>query len=286
MTEDWRKYEDEVYEECCRIYGEENVERDVTRVGIYSHASRQLDVLVHTNEGDVVYDAKYYSHRVSIKTIESMIGMYADLGVSKFVVVTNVGYSKAALRRAHMGTEKVEADVMNMGELSRFQCYGALPYVGRNGVVLSPPFGWVIDGQISIHPGMPAVLYARGLSYDDVYTEKEFAYVEFWDREDEINTVQQLMEHHQAECVEGDESGEWKILEESPFFIARYKHPATTVVEYFGYKDFDNFIFYVVMLCEEEMWGRNRQKLVYLLEHALPFNVRCQDQMSGEEKEA
>lgn len=277
MTEDWKKYENEVYEECCRIYGEENVERNVTRVGIYSHASRQLDVLVHTSEGDVVYDAKCYSQRVSIKTVEAMIGMYTDLGVSKFVVVTNIGYSKAALRRAHMGTEKVEADVMNIGELSRFQGYGALPYAGRNGVVLSSPFGWVIDGQISVHHGMPAVLYARGLSYDDVYTEKEFAYVEFWDKEDEINTVQQLMAHHREECIEGDENGEWKILEESPFHIARYTHSATTVVEYFGYKEFDNFIFYVVLLCEEEKWGRNRQKMVYLLERALPLNVRHLD---------
>lgn len=277
MTESWKKYEDEVYEECCRIYGEENVERNVTRVGRYSHVSRQIDVLVHTNEGEIVYDAKCYSQRVSIKTIESMIGMYVDLGVSKFVVVTNFGYSMAALRRAHMGTENVEADVMNMGELSRFQCYCALPYAGRNGVLLSPPFGWVIDAQISVHPGMPAVLYARGLSCDDVYTKKEFAYVEFWDKEDEINTVQQLMEHHREECIEGDENGEWKILEESPFHIARYAHSATTVVEYLGYKEFDNFIFYVVLLCEEEKWGRNRQKMVYLLERALPLNVRHLD---------
>lgn len=97
MTEDWKKYENEVYEECCRIYGEENVERDVTREGLYSHAARQLDVLVHTDEGDIVYDAMYYSRHVFIKTVESMIGMYEDLRVSMFVIVTNVGYSKAAL---------------------------------------------------------------------------------------------------------------------------------------------------------------------------------------------
>lgn len=280
MTGNWKKYEDEVYEECCRIYGSEYVERNVSRVGVYTRADRQIDVLVHTDEGDIAFDAKYYSKHVDVKTIESMIGMYGDLGVSKFVVVTNKGYSKNALRRAHMGTENVEADVMNMGELSRFQDYGALSFAGRNGVVLSSPFGWVIDGQISVHPGMPAVLYARGLSNDDVYTKKEFAYVGFWDKEDEINTVQQLMEHHREECLEGDENGDWSIIENTPFYIARYTHSAATVVEYFGYKEFDNFIFYVVLLCEEERWSRNRQKLVYLLEHAKPFNVVHHDQMS------
>lgn len=277
MTEDWKKYENEVYEECCRIYGEENVERDVTREGLYSHAARQLDVLVHTEEGDIVYDAKYYSRHVSIKTVESMIGMYADLGVSKFVVVTNIGYSKAALRRAHMGTEKVEADVLSLGELKQMQAYGALLYAGRNAITLSPPFGWIVDGQRSVHPEMVAVLYRRGLDFKEaMMRELEFAYLGLWDTGDEIHTVEELSKFHRDASLEADPKGKWEILEEEPCLMTRFKH-SKAVDEYIGYREFENFILYVILFCDEEKWHRNRQKLIYVLEHAIPMSVVRRD---------
>ena len=101
------------------------------------------------------------------KSTPTFIAMYGDLGVEKFVVVTNNGYSNAALRRAHLGDENVEADVLSMVELHHMQGYGAMLYAGRNGVLLSPPFGWVVDNQISVHPGMLAVLYRRGVSFEE-----------------------------------------------------------------------------------------------------------------------
>ncbi len=167
MNRKWQNYEEEVYEECCRIYGDENVDRNVSKVGVSSQVPRQIDVLVHSEEGDIAYDAKYYSKRVDVKTIEAMIGMYGDLGVEKFVVVTNKGYSKAALRRAHLGKDNVEADVLSIGELKRMQGYWAMPYAGRNCIMLVPPFGWIIDGQKSAHPGMSTVLYRRGVDQSD-----------------------------------------------------------------------------------------------------------------------
>lgn len=273
MTSEWNKYEEEVYKECCRIYGEENVERNVSNVGLLSQVPRQIDVLVHSEEGDIAFDAKYYSRHVDVKAIEAMIGMYGDLGVSKFVVVTNKGYSKAALRRAHLGNENVEADVLSFGELQRMQGYGAVPYAGRNGVFLSPPFGWIIDGQRSAHPEMLAVLYQRGLSFGEAMRkEREFAYLVLWDKDDEINTIQGLAEFHRDASMEVDTEGEWEILEEEPYTITRFKH-SKAVNEYIGYRAFENFILVVVLFCEEEKWSRDKTKLQYILRHAMPMQV-------------
>lgn len=275
MSSEWQKYENEVYEECCRIYGEEKVEKNVTRAGVSSRVARQIDVLVHTDEGDMAFDAKYYSKHVDVKTVESTIGMYGDLGVEKFVIITNKGYSKAALRRAHLGKDNVEADVLSLGELKRMQGYWAMPYAGRNCIMLVPPFGWIIDGKKSAHPGMSTVLYRRGVDFEEtILKDKEFAYVKFWDKDDEIHTIPDLMEHHRQECVEADEGGEWEILEEMPYAIAKFKHTKAVVDEYFGYREFENFILFVVLLCGEEKWGRNRNKLRYMLEHAIPGHVR------------
>lgn len=275
LTKEWQKYENEVYEECCRIYGDEKVERNVTKVGVASKVPRQIDVLVHTEEGDIAYDAKYYSKQVNVKTIEAMIGMYGDLGVSRFVVVTNKGYSKAALRRAHLGGENVVADVLSLGELKQAQGYWAMPYAGRNGVVLFSPFGWVVDGQKSAHPEMSTVLYRSGIDFEEgLLKEREFAYIQFWDKDDEIHTIPDLMEHHRIECLEADVEGKWEVLDETPCMIAKFKHTKAVVDEYFGYREFDDFILFAVLLCEEEKWGRNRDKLKYMLEHAVPMHVR------------
>ena len=274
MTEKWKIYEEKVYEECCRIYGNEKVERNISKLGESSQVSRQIDVLVHAEEGDIAFDAKYYSKHVDVKTIESMIGMYGDLGVEKFVVVTNNGYSKAALRRAHLGSENVEADVLSMEELQRMQGYGAMPYVGRNGVLLSPPFGWIVDGKRSAHPELLAVLYRRGLSFDDAMKkEREFAYLVLWDKDDEIHTIQGLAEFHRDVSMEVDTEGKWEILEEEPYTITRFKH-SKAVDEYIGYREFENFILSVVLFCEEEKWSRDKTKLQYILRRAMPMHVR------------
>lgn len=274
MQSDWREYEEEVYEECCRIYGAKNVERNISKIGMSSQVPRQIDVLVHSEEGDIAFDAKYYSKPVNVKTIESMIGMYGDLGVEKFVVVTNKGYSKAALRRAHLGNENIEADVLSLGELQRMQGYGALPYAGRNGIFLSPPFGWIVDGQTSAHPEMLAVLYRRRVSFGKAMRkEREFAYLVLWDKDDEINTVRGLAEFHRNESMEADSEGKWEILEDTPYMITRFKH-SKAVDEYIGYREFENLIISVILFCEEEKWSRNKTKLQYILGRVMPMHVK------------
>lgn len=238
-TKEWQKYENEVYEECCRIYGEEKVERNVWKMGLSSQVPRQIDVLVHTDEGDIAFDAKYYSNHVEVKTIESMIGMYGDLGVRKFVVVTNKGYSEGALRRAHLGKDNVEADVLSLGELKCMQGYYAIQYAEQYAVTVIAPFAWIVDADTSVHPDIPAVLHRTGISLTDAVDEKEFAYLRFWIKNrDEINTIEQLAEHLKDECVEADPDGQWSVLEAQPYLITRYIHSKSTVVEYFGYKDF------------------------------------------------
>lgn len=275
MQSDWQKYENEVYEECCRIYGEEKVERNVSLMGVYTRESRQIDVLVHSDEGDIAFDAKYYSKHVNVKTIEAMIGMYGDLGVEKFVVVTNKGYSKAALMRAHLGKDNVEADVMSLEELKRMQGYFAMPYAEKYAVTLSTPFAWIVDAEKSVHPDAPTILYRTGITLTEAIQEKEFAYLHFWIKNrDEVNTIAQLAEHHKEECAEADPDGQWSVLEEQPYVMARYTHSKTTVVEYFGYKDFEEFMIFIVLFCEEEKWARNRHKMRYMLEHALPMYIR------------
>ena len=276
MSKEWKIYENEVYEECCRIYGEEKVERNIFRKGVSSRTPRQIDVLVHTEEGDIAFDAKYYSEHVDVKKIDEMAGMYADLGVSKFVVVTTKGYSEAALNRAYYGNENVEADILSMEELKLLQGYLGLVRVGQSGVFICAPFSWVLDVQKSAHPQMPYVLYRRGLTYKQALEEEhEIAYVWIEDKED-CGCLADLIAYHKESGLQADRGSEWQQIEDSPYTIRRFKHSQTKIVEYYGYREFDDFIFYVVILCEEEKWNRNKKKMEYMLEHVIPAHVEEQ----------
>jgi hypothetical protein len=112
----------------------------------------------------------------------------------------------------------------------------------------------------------------------DAVKEKEFAYLHFWIKErDEVYTIEQLANLHRRECTWADPMGQWSLLEEQPYLKTRCIHSKSTVVEYFGYKDFEEFMIYIVLYCEEEKWERNWHKMRYMLEHALPAYMSNDD---------
>ena len=52
------------------------------------------------------------------------------------------------------------------------------------------------------------------------------------------------------------------------------KEMQKAVDEYIGYREFENFILFVVLYCEEEKWNQDKPKLQYILRRAMPMHVR------------
>ena len=276
----WKDYEDAVYEECQRVYHfrEAEIIKNTHILGKYSGVKRQIDVLVRLKADDksissIVFECKHYSKKINVKIVDSFIGCLVDVGVEKGILVSEKGFTKAAINRAHKGKDNIEVDILSLGEFEQFQSQGAIPYAGDSALTLSAPFGWIIDGKK--RDFTPAVLYRRGIPFDEVTVkEKEWMYVQFWSKESEIDTLENLIEAQNKSLQDIDERAEINILEIDGLkvrqaFIPSYPTPEITV-----FREFEWFIAFVVLFCPKCYIERDTMKVVAMLKEALPIHVK------------
>ena len=62
-------------------------------------------------------------------------------------MVSVKGYSKAALLRASNDDVDLDLEIVSLGDFRQWQAAGAIPYAGRNAILLPAPLGWVVDGK-------------------------------------------------------------------------------------------------------------------------------------------
>jgi len=100
----WRQYEEQVYAEFCANYADAEISFDQHLPGRFSEALRQVDVVVRsTMAGDPVlgvFDCKCFQRQVDVTEVDRMIGFMDDLNANLAGIVTTVGFSDAAVRRA------------------------------------------------------------------------------------------------------------------------------------------------------------------------------------------
>jgi|GEM_PF-3832296 len=101
----WKKYEKLVYAKLKFLYPEYTRKFHDTARGIFSRRSRQIDIsLKKPMEAGIqfgVVDTKCYNKKIDVKAVEAVIGLVKDVGAQFGVIVTNKGYSKGAVNRAH-----------------------------------------------------------------------------------------------------------------------------------------------------------------------------------------
>lgn len=268
----WKEYEKEVLSECHRVFLNSNISYNVHVNGLYSNRMRQIDIMVKEDDGTVyVVDAKKYDVKIDVKTVESFIGMIKDVGADFGVIVSEKGFTKAAINRAHLGENNIVVDILSLHELSMFQGGVAIPFAGRNGVVINAPFGWIIDG--ARRNGIVALLYQRGLSFEEATKNKEWAYLDFWDKNDTINTMEKLIAFQNNYLLKMDKEGKIDVqLEDvikTRIFVSR-KYPTKEITLY---RDFHSFIMFIVLFSPDNTLSRNINKMRYVLLKALPLNV-------------
>ena len=271
---DWKEYESIVHDECERVYGRSHVKRNVFLKGVFSGARRQIDILVEDVEGgngeQIVYEVKHYSRKIDIKIVESFISMLKDVGIDKGVIVSEKGFSKAAIRRAHIGEESIEVDILSLGEWQQSHSPFAIPYAGEDALIINSPFGWIIDCNgrgFSL-----AILYQRGVTFEyakgDLY---EWMYLSMWKKVDEVNTISALLEWQRMNSlpkeskIDVSEDGDITIRKA---VIPWYPTPETTL-----FKDFGSFIGFIVLFCQEQVLARDLKKAIMVMRKAIPAHL-------------
>ena len=291
---DWKQYEQEVYDELISLFPDAHVLRDQRRMG-RSGMMRQLDFLVEEHVAgrlvSIVWDGKYFSRKVDVEEVEAFTGLVRDVGAHKGVLVTNVGYTAGALKRAQSEEWDIELDILTPAEFAQFQAKCALPYVGSWSVLLPAPFGWVVDASRWVVDGPPsrgghplAVMYRRGLrSFNQAQRETEFIYINFWIKHNETDTLDNLLAQQETDLTDYY-PGEVEVTyppsamvrqgAETRLRLARIGTEAGKfLLEYTGFVDFPGFIFFAVLFTQEMTAMRNLRKLEHVIEKVLPISV-------------
>lgn len=274
----WEEYETEVFELCKIYYPEAIVSKNVKEKGRFSKVNRQIDVLVKQDIGGhtskIVIDCKLYNKKVDVKAVESFISMVEDLEADKGLLVSEKGYSKAALNRAFYNPKHVELDIFSLKELkSHLHGECAIPYAGENGVLLFAPFGWIVDAKRRL--GSVCMLYQRGLTLEEAGAQRELAYINFWDRKADAFNLENLLEHQEEymyaerevisiDYLDGDARTKIRIM--------NVKHYPG--IEVTGFVEFEDFIVFCVWFCLEVSLKRTVSKLNILMKNMLPLKIK------------
>jgi tetratricopeptide (TPR) repeat protein len=277
----WKDYEKEVHVYFSQMYSNLKITYDAKSIGRYSKKERQIDVLI---EGEIagfplkiVVDAKYFSKNIDVKCVESFISMLEDINADQGLLVTQKGYSEAAINRAYYGPQKLELDVLNFDEILQFQGLTAIPCTGRHSLCLPAPFGWVVD--INKQDGCIACLYQRGLTLEVAKKKNEWIYFNFWKKDSNASTIKELNDL-QIERMKVN----YKNLDFDNKFVANRSDDLETYIrvaqyddnsfkEITGYIDCGEFISFFVLFTPEELQDKNIRKLNHILKYSQPLQL-------------
>ena len=293
---DWKKYEREIHTEFRLLFPEAQVLWNQKLEG-RSGAMRQVDVLIRDRAAgrtvNIVVDGKCFNRKVDVGVVESFTGLVRDVRADRGILVTNVGYTSGALKRAQSEGRGIELDILTTDPINlwMFQSKWGFPYVDSHGVLLTAPFGWVIDNRDRFGgaSGAPlAHLYQRGIPSDFGTSgmPQDHMYVNIWPKSDaKIRTMRQLL--NKQEGLFGEYPPEVKVEvsyvpmtfsrkdgADMSFRRARIARPDLPIVlEYAGFVDFSDFIFFVILLTAEETALVNCGKIEYVMERIVPLHM-------------
>ena len=277
----WKQYEKEIGDLFKADYPEADIRFDVEVFGRYSKTNRQVDVLIEDylagNKMRIVVDGKYFAKNVDVKDVESFIAMLADIEAHKGLMITQKGYSKAALNRAYNDSLDIELDILNFEELKRYQGFLGIPFAGSSGVFLPSPFGWIIDSRTC--DLWLALLYQRGLDLSEAQEKHEWMYINFWDRKKSGQSLDDLIKIHEDEFKEFFPKAEISYREtikrkDARTLIRVVEIESYPTPEITGFVEFESFIFFCVLFTPEEVAKKNIRKLENILSKVIPIQVR------------
>jgi tetratricopeptide (TPR) repeat protein len=276
----WLTYEDQVFDVFKEHYPNATVQRNVHLVGRFSKRKRQIDILITEDAPSgplqTVVDTKFFKRKIDVKAVDGFAGFVDDVGAQRGMLITSGGYTRAALKRAFYGPSDLELDILNFAALQKFQGFSAIPYSDEHAFLVPAPFGWVIDSTQG--KGFLASMYQRGLDLETAKKKKEFLYINFWKKANEPITAVELDERqvarlrlggpvevsHRATVQRRDALTRLRMAD-----VKRYK-----CLEITGFLEFNDLIFFAVLLTPAESQRPNIRRLESVLRQAVPIQLR------------
>lgn len=287
---DWSTYERQVCEALREHFPRAQIQKNARIKGRFSKRMRQIDVLIMEEAPigitKVVVEAKLYKRKLNVKDVDAFAGFVDDVGADRGLLLTNTGYTRSAFRRAYYGPRDLELDVLTFAELQRWQAFGALPYVDDQAFLVPAPFGWVVDAN-RIKDTL-CTMYQRGLDTETAQRNREFVYINAWDRRKDSITVAELDRLQLARLrasgvhiisVRRETGYRWKVRRkrkrrDTAVRIRYARIQEYKALEVTGFIEFRDFIFFAVLLTPIEKRRQNVRRLRHVLESTIPIKLK------------
>ncbi|QCU74375.1 restriction endonuclease [Pseudoalteromonas distincta] len=277
----WKEYEIYITKHFQSLFPETSIQHDVRREGLMSKVKRQIDILIEGRiagfDLKIVVDCKYFNKKVDVKAVESFLSFLQDLKVSKGILITNHGYTKAAYNRAMYDSQDIELRIINFDDLEKFQSFMAIPYSKSECAIVTSPDGWVVDavGQ----ERFVASFYAAGLTQEEAFHTEGFIYMAFshkdkqWPDLPDLLRKQELTskQHYHLPKIEYINT----IKREDCNLILRVldaKEMGNTI-EYTLFLDYPRVIIYLTLLTDATKEKQYLKKLEWIGEKLIKGNV-------------
>jgi len=121
--EDWRRYEERVYDKLRSEFPDHDIERDVRVRGRKSGIDRQVDVAITRQvAGYDVFGAvecRKVSRRLDVTVVDRFAGFLEDIGADFGIMFAPMGYSEAAHRRAEHA--HIKLDIVDYREIDEYR---------------------------------------------------------------------------------------------------------------------------------------------------------------------
>jgi hypothetical protein len=277
----WKDYEVEIFELCKTTYKDASITFNQTLEGRYSHANRQIDVLIESyiagKKIRLIIDGKFFNKNIDVKDVESFISMVEDVDAKQGILVTSKGFSTAAINRAYYGPTDVELDILNFEDLKQFQGAGGFIHSGKYGAMIPAPFGWIIDGDKK--DGTLSTFYQRGLTFEQATKNKEWMYSNIFIKNADVKSLDDLVkfqeEYTKIQFPKATIKYQSTIMREdkAETLLRTIKIDTYPTNEYTGFIEFDDFFVFFVLFSPIELASKNIRKLENLLERTLKMEV-------------
>jgi tetratricopeptide (TPR) repeat protein len=281
MKMDWKKYENEIFENFKTAYPNAKISYNQKIVGRYSKTERQIDVLIEGRLAGkklrLVIDGKYYSKNVDVKAVDSFISMVEDIDAVQGILITSKGYSPAAINRAYYGPTDIELDILNFDELKEFQGFGGFTYSGWHGALIPAPFGWIVDRTQRM--GSIANLYQRGITYEEARKNGEYIYFNILSFDENLKNLDDVLKYHEQDTLEYHPAATFEYFDtveredEKKTLLRKILRKETDLEEYTGFVEFDDFCVFCVLFTPEQLKNKNIRKLEYVIERLHPLDI-------------
>ena len=191
----WSEYENRVLNYFKSKFNITNIKRHVFLEGYLSKTKREIDILIETQVYDfyipIVIECKNWTSKLDVSDVGSFIYKLKDIGISKGIMITKIGYSEAAYQSA-MNENDIQLFVIDFDKLDEFHGFYALPYSGECGAVISSPSGWIVDAKLTqeqVKKLGQCILYPMGFTVQQSIIKKEIMYYNIHNINKDINNI-------------------------------------------------------------------------------------------------